>query len=60
MHRNPSVRGKDASIPISAVVTLPSLVTGLVGHSRRSTLRFWQSIYSCMIFIWETGIAPRF
>ena len=60
MHRNRSIRSKDASIPISAVVTLPSLVTGLVGHSRRLTLRFWQSIYSYMIFIWETGIAPRF
>ena len=59
MHRNRSIRSKDASIPISAVVTLPSLVTGLVGHSRRLTLRFWQSIYSYMIFIWETGIAPK-
>ena len=38
MHRNPSIRGKDASIPISAVVTLPSLVTGLVWNSMRSPL----------------------
>ena len=39
MHRNRSIRGKDGSIPISAVVTLSSFVTGLVGLYMEPPLR---------------------
>jgi hypothetical protein len=39
IHRNRFIRGKDESIPISAMVTLPSFVTGLFWLSRRSALR---------------------
>jgi hypothetical protein len=39
MHRNRFIRGKDESIPISAVVTPPSFVTGLEGRYMRSALR---------------------
>lgn len=42
MHRNRAIRSKDEAKSLSGVVTLPSLVTDLVGHSRRSTLGFWK------------------
>ena len=42
MHRNRAIRSKDGANPLSAVVTLPSFVTGLVGHSRRSRMGFWK------------------
>ena len=55
MHRNRAIRSKDEAKPLSAMVSLASLVTGLVGRSRRSTLRFWQ-IY---LFLYDFYLGNR-
>jgi hypothetical protein len=62
MHRNRFIRGKDESIPISAVVTLPSFVTGLEGRYMRSALRSGKTASNLNRFLhgnWNQAKLPQ-